>query len=160
MKRDRKAQVATVLLMVALGGVALWKQGAFDRVAPSKAAAAEPRDAIYESLDAVREGNLARFIDGHTGEMESSLRRASREVGDARLLESIQAKNALVKGVAIQEPERISDREVKARVEYVFADRNEVQIVYLERVGERWKIARADGAQRIETLIPYGTPVK
>ena len=76
------------------------------------------------------------------------------------MLESIQAKNALVKGVAIQEPERISDREVKARVEYVFADRNEVQIVYLERVGERWKIASADGAQRIETLIPYGTPVK
>jgi hypothetical protein len=48
---------------------------------------------------------------------------------------------------------------MKARVEYVFADRNEVQIVYLERVGERWKIARVEGAQRIETLMPYGSPV-
>src|SRR5688572_762210 len=119
MKRDRKAQGATVLLMVALGCVTLWKQGAFDRAMAPKAAAAEPRDAIYESLDAVREGSLAKFIDAHTGEMAASLRRASREAGDARLLESIQAKNALVKGVAIQEPERISDREVKARVEYV-----------------------------------------
>ena len=57
------------------------------------------------------------------------------------------------------EPERLSEGEVKARVEYVFAGRNEVQIVYLEKAGERWKIARVDDAQRIETLVPYGTPV-
>lgn len=161
MNRNRKAQAATVLLMGALGCLALWKQGAFHRMAATapKAAAAQPQDAIYESLDAVREGNLAKYFEAHTGAMEVSLRRAAAEIGDARLLESLQAKNAPVKGVAIQEPERISDREVKARVEYVFADRNEVQIVYLEKIGERWKIVRVDGAQRIGTLVPYGTPV-
>ena len=91
--------------------------------------------------------------------MEASLRRAAAEIGEARLLKSLQEKNAPVKGIAILEPERLSEREVKARVEYVFADRNEVQIVYLEKAGERWKIARVEGAQRIETLVPYGTPV-
>ncbi len=46
--------------------------------------------------------------------MEASLRRAVAEIGEARLLESLQAKNAPVKGIAIQEPERLSDRDMKA----------------------------------------------
>ena len=162
MNQNRKAQTATVLLMGALGCVALWKQGAFERVTATgpASAAAQPQDAIYESLDALRQGDLPKYFDAHTGVMEASLRAAVVEVGEARLLESLQARNAPVKGVAIEEPERLSDREMKARVEYVFADRNEVQIVYLEKLGESWKIARVDGAHRIETLIPYGTPVR
>ena len=92
--------------------------------------------------------------------MEASLRRAAAEIGeDASLEVSCKRRTRPVKGIAIQEPERLSEREVKARVEYVFADRNEVQIVYLEKAGERWKIARVENAQRIETLVPYGTPV-
>ena len=107
----------------------------------------------------MREGNLPKYLGAHTGAMEASLRRAAAEIGEARLLESLREKNAPVKGVAIQEPERLSERESKARVEYVFDNRNEVQIVYLEKAGERWKIARVENAQRIETLVPYGTPV-
>ena len=161
MNPNRKAQAGTVLLLSALGCIVLWKQGSFKRVTAStpKASAAQPQDAIYESLDAIREGDLDRFFEAHGGAMEASLRRTVREVGDARLLESLQARNALVKGVAIQEPERLSNREAKARVEYVFAERSEVQIIYLERVGERWKIVRVDGSERVETPIPYGTPV-
>jgi hypothetical protein len=155
MKPDRKAQLATLLMIVALGSVALWKQGVFQKVA---AAPAQPQDTIYETLDAVREGNLQKYLEAHTGGMETSLRRASAEIGEERLLKSLQERNAPVKGVAIQEPERVSDREVKAQVEYVFADRNELQIVYLERTGDRWKIARVDGTQRTEPVIPYGTP--
>ena len=111
-------------------------------------------------LDAVREGNLPKYLEAHTGAMEASLRRAAAEIGEARLLASLQEKNAPVKGIAIQEPERLSDRESKARVEYIFENRNEVQIVYLEKTGERWKIARVENAQRIEPVVPYGTPVK
>jgi hypothetical protein len=155
MKPNRKAQLATLVLMVALGSLAYWKQ-APDRVSTPEA---QPQDAIYQMLDAVREGNLPKYLEAHTGVMETSLRRAAAEIGDAALLKSLQEKNAPVKGIAILEPVRLSDREMKARVEYVFADRNEVQTVYLERTGELWKITRVEGAQRIETLIPYGTPV-
>ena len=162
MKPNRKAQIATAVLMAALGAGVLWKQGAFDRVAAAaqETAAPQPQDAIYQALDAVREGNLAKYIDAHTGTMGASLHRTAAEIGDSRLLQSLQERNAPLKGIAVQEPERLSDGEVKARVEYVFADRNEVQTYYLERSGERWKIARVDGARQIETLIPYGTPVK
>ncbi len=151
-----KTHVATFLLIAALGGLIVWKQGAFRRVA---AAPSQPQDTIYETLDAVREGNLPKYLGAHTGTMEASLRRAVAEIGEERLLKSLQEKNATVKGVAIQEPERLSERESKARVEYVFGNRNEVQIVYLDKAGDRWKIARVENAQRIETLVPYGTPV-
>jgi len=160
MKANRKAQLATLVLIATLGCLALWKQGAFRRVTAARSTPAQPQEVIYEMLDAVREGNLPKYVEVHTGAMETSLRRVVAEVGEARLLKSLQEQYAPVKGIAILEPEPLSEREVKARVEYVFADRNEVQVVYLEKASNRWKIARVDGAQRIETLIPYGTPVK
>lgn len=46
------------------------------------------------------------------------------------------------------------------RVEYVYQDRNEVQMMYLEKRPSGWKISRTDGDERVETLVPYGTPVK
>jgi hypothetical protein len=159
MKANRKARFTTLVLIAALGCLALWKQGVFQRVTATSRPVTQPQDAIYAMLDAVRDGDLPKYLEAHTGPMEASLRRAAAEIGEARLLQSLKEKNAPVKGVAVLEPERLSEREMKARVEYVFADRNEVQIVYLEKAGERWKIARVDGAQRIETLIPYGTPV-
>jgi hypothetical protein len=162
MSPNRKAQIATAVLIAALGAGVLWRQGAFDRVtaAAQQPVVPQPQDAIYQSLDAVRDGNLAKYADAHTGQMEASIRRTAAEIGETRLLQSLQERNAPLKGIAIQEPERLSEREVKARVEYVYADRNEVQTYYVERSGNRWKIARVDGAHRIETLIPYGTPVK
>ena len=62
--------------------------------------------------------------------------------------------------MALQEPQALTDREVKVRVEYVYQDRNEVQQMYLEKSGNNWKITRVDSAERIKTLVPYGTPVR
>ncbi len=56
------------------------------------------------------------------------------------------------------EPEE-SGNDAQVRVEYVYADRNEVQQIFLERVDEIWKIARVSEIQRVETPVPYGTPV-
>jgi hypothetical protein len=41
----------------------------------------------------------------------------------------------------------------------VYRDRNEVQFVYLSRSSSGWKISRVDGAERIKTLVPFGTAV-
>jgi hypothetical protein len=46
------------------------------------------------------------------------------------------------------------------RVEYVYQDRNEAQTMYLEKASSGWKITRVDGAERVKTLVPYGTPVQ
>src|SRR4029079_15328358 len=110
MKRNRKAQLTTLVLMAALGSLALWKR------TPTRASTAEqqPQDVIYEIFDAIRESNLRKYLEAHTGAMETSLRRAAAEIGEARLLQSLQEKNARVKGIAILAPEHLSDREVKA----------------------------------------------
>ena len=49
--------------------------------------------------------------------------------------------------------------QARIRVEYVYEDRNEVQQVELERQDGRWRISSVDSAQRVKTLVPYGTPV-
>ena len=57
------------------------------------------------------------------------------------------------------EPEPVSDSEAKVRVEYVYLDRNESPTLLLRKAGG-WKIASVDSAQRVKTLVPYGTPVR
>jgi hypothetical protein len=52
-----------------------------------------------------------------------------------------------------------SSNEARIRVEYVYADRNEAQQVYLERIDGDWKISGVDASERVKTLVPYGTPV-
>ena len=46
------------------------------------------------------------------------------------------------------------------RVEYVYQDRNEAQMMFLEKAQGGWRIARVDGTERVKTLVPYGTPVQ
>ena len=62
--------------------------------------------------------------------------------------------------VADPEAQTVTDREAKVRVEYVCQDRNEAQTMYLEKGAGGWKISRVDGAERVKTLVPYGTPVQ
>jgi hypothetical protein len=90
--------------------------------------------------------------------MEQSLERARSESAD--FAKYLRDSNAALKGIAVTEPETLSDREVKARVEYVYQDRNEVQYFYLQKLRDGWKISRVDSAERVKTLVPYGTPVK
>jgi len=45
-------------------------------------------------------------------------------------------------------------------VEFVYADRNEAQIYYLEQGRGSWKIARQENAEGVKTPVPYGTTVE
>lgn len=166
MSRDRKTQLLTIAALLAVLAVVLARQGAVKLPAisaPGLALAkreASPQDAIYRMFDAAREGNVSEYLAMHTGQMESALRTAIQEQTEAGFAAYLRQTNAPVKGLALQEPEPLTDREVKVRVEYVFEDRNEVQQMYLERISGQWKISRVDAAERIKTIVPYGTPVQ
>ena len=156
MNKERKAQIITAgVLVVALGVVVARKARPN---APSEPAG--PQDAIYAMLDAAREGNVRRFMSSYSGEMAQSLGQTLREGGEPQFAKYLRESNVAVKGVAINEPQPLSEREVKARVEYVYQDRNEVQYMYLEKTGAGWKIHRVDSSDRVKTLVPYGTPVQ
>lgn len=118
-----------------------------------------PRDTIYAMLDAARDGDVAAYIDCYGGEMTRRLEQSRDEMTREGFAKYLRDRNAEIKGIAINEPEQASDSRVRVRVEYVYEDRNEAQLVYLEKTGGDWKIVGLDSAERVPTLVPYGTPV-
>ncbi len=168
MRNDTQAKVITALLAL---GVVVYVAGEKNgwRL-PSAADAGEliggvssepkpPRDTIYTMLDAARDGDGDAYIACHAGEMARQLEQSRDEMSPQGFARYLTERNREIKGVAINEPELATEDQARIRVEYVYQDRNEVQQVYLERLGDDWKITGVDAAERVKTLVPYGTPV-
>jgi hypothetical protein len=147
MTRERKAQSLTFAVLAIALGIALLRGVRF-RTVPT-----EPQDTIYAMLNAAKAGDVKGYLAAYTGSMEEALRQS---VSESYLRES----TAGVKGTAVSDPEKISSTQVKIRVEYIYQDRNETQIMYLDQTPKGWKISRTENQERVKTLIPYGTPVK
>lgn len=170
MSKDAKAQTLTVAIILAGLGTIAWNQGGFDRIwrqtatdgtflgIGSPAKPLEPRDAIYAMLDAARAGSVDEYLGCYAGQLERTLRQSMEEMGSQRFADFLRERNRDIKGIAMNAPEEVGS-EAQVRVEYVYADRNEVQQIYLQRQGEDWKISRVSEIQRVETPVPYGTPV-
>ena len=168
MTRERQAQVATVALLVAgLGFVAMKRSGwqasaaTLSSLLTTRApAGSTPQETVYRMMDAARDGNVRAYLGCFTGEMQTTLRQIVAEKGEGALESYIRNFNASVKGVALQEPTSVAEREVRIRVEFVYRDRNEAQTYYLDRSGGSWKIARQENAEGVKTPVPYGTTVE
>ena len=160
MTKDRTAQVITLGFIALVIAVVVLRQAGWSPSAGDRRQAQSPQDTIYAMLDAAREGDVEAYIGHYEGQIRASLERAIEEQGAGGFAEYLRQSNAPIKGIAITAPEKLSPNSVKARVEYVFADRNEVQFMFLENTGGEWAITRVDAAQRIKTLVPYGTPVE
>ena len=158
MTQRRKAQVLTIGALALAFGIAIGRKQV-SRLSPETAPAAA-QDAIYAMLDASRTGDVQAYLSSYAGQMRSALEQSVRETGPERFSRYLKDSNSAIKGIAVSDPEPISGRETKIRLEYVYQDRNEAQTVYLERAGGNWKITRVDGSERVKTLIPYGTPVQ
>ena len=154
----RNAQAITIAVLVAVAAAVLGRQWGWS---PSRSPAGRtPQDAIYSMLDAAREGDVGAYLDSYSGRLRAELEQGVREQGKRQFGESLRTANAAIKGIAINVPEPMPEGRVRARVEYVYQDRNEVQWMYLEQVDSRWRIGRVEAAQRIPTVVPYGTPVE
>jgi hypothetical protein len=157
MPNNRKAQFASILVLLAGLGVAL------ARKVPSPArdtANREPQDAVYAMLDAARAGDVKTYLASYTGAMQAALRQTVLETNEPSFARYLKDSNAAIKGVAISDPEKVGDGEVRLRVEYIYQDRNEAQVLFLAPEKNGWKISRIDSGERIRTLIPYGMPVR
>ena len=159
-----RGATAKILTAAALAGLALFagaRQNGWRLpvVGGSPERVEEPRDAVYRLLDAAREGDVEAYLACHSGEMRRRLEQSRDEMSQAEFRQYLQARNRLIKGVAVNEPNKTSADRATLEVEYVYEDRNETQRFYLERSAGDWRIARADPARRTPTLVPYGTPV-
>ena len=111
-----------------------------------------PEDAIYAMLDAARLADPQAYLDCYTDQMKDQLAETLKESGTANFADYLKTSNASVQGVALSPPQTVTAGLAKVRVEYV-------QFVYLSRSSSGWKISRVDGAERIKTLVPFGTAV-
>jgi hypothetical protein len=157
MTHRRKAQTLTIALIVLVLGIAVGRKQ-FRSFAARQAAT--PHDTVYAMLDASRAGNTRAYLENYAGKMRAALEQSVRESGEDRFSRYLKETNSAIKGIAISELELLSDREAKLRVEYVYQDRNEAQMMYFANEGGRWRIARVEGTERVKTLVPYGTPVE
>lgn len=163
MKKENLAKVLTALLILAVLGIVFgkklkWSAPQFPAI--STAAPTSPQDTIYAMLDSARAGDVKQYLSYFAGDVASALRQQLRESGENAFAGYLQSTQSGVKGVALNEPQVLTDREVKVRVEFVYQDRNEIQFMTLEKSNSAWKITKLDSAERVKTLVPYGTPVQ
>ena len=169
MRKETRAKIVTVVVLAGAFAIVLAQKTGWRardlRLSDLTARAAPkpdptPQDAIYGMLDAARAGDTKLYLASYAGQMESALRQSVAESTPSKFAQYLKDSNAAIKGIAISEPQSLTDREVKVRVEYVYQDRNEAQFMYLEKMASGWKIARVDGVERVKSLVPYGTPVQ
>jgi hypothetical protein len=116
-----------------------------------------PEDAIYAMLDAARAGNIRAYLDSFSGPMHDQLLQTVNENTEPKFSAYLTAQNAAFQGVAIALIDRPSETEANARLEYVYSNRNEIQNLFLKNEHGGWKILKVAGAERIKTLVPFGT---
>jgi hypothetical protein len=158
MRKHRLIQILTLLVLAAALGVSVARKTGL-RFTNSQSAGQDPQATVYAMVDAARTGDVKAYLAAFTGPMEAGLRQTLAETKEAEFSTYLRGSATGIKGVAVYEPQ-INQGTATVRVEYVYQDRNQVQMMYLRQGSKGWKIFRTDGDERIKTLIPYGTPVK
>lgn len=166
MTKQRQAQFVTLAVIVI--GLALvvgretgWRlpSGSGEALFSGSQEPETPTDTINRMMDAARDGDVNGYLACFSGQMEKTLRQSVEEMSSSGFADYLKTNNKLIKGFAMYEPKEVSESAVDVQVEYVYADRNEAQHFRLEKLLGRWTITKVDGIERVETIVPYGTPV-
>ncbi|MBM3793269.1 MAG: hypothetical protein FJW31_04215 [Acidobacteria bacterium] len=170
MNRARQAQTITAVVLTALVLFLITRRPrttAPTEASPVPVAATAPtgptaQDTVYAMLDAARAGDGAAYLRYFDGELAAGLRQSATEQGAAPFSQYLKESHAPVKGIAVSEVPGAPGAagETRLRVELVYADRNEAQVMHLAKAGGEWKIIKLETASRVKTLVPYGTPVQ
>lgn len=153
MTRNGKVRVATIVILLGAVAFSVARRVREPRRDP------EPEDTVYAMLNAARTGDIRAYLASHDEPMRATLRKSFADSSDAAFATYLRESNAAVKGTAISDLGAVGS-ETRLRVEYVYEDRNEVQIMYLAEGPNGWKITRTENDERIATTVRYGTPVR
>ena len=167
MKKDVQAKIVTGLLIAGVIGFVVAKRTGWEPSSGSGSSLisrkskkpVEPRDTIYAMLDAARDGDVEAYVGCFTGEAERRIAQSRDEMTAERFATYLAERNREIKGIAINQAEPAGEGRTHIRVEYVYEDRNEAQRFLLTEANGEWRIAGMEQAERVETLVPYGTPV-
>lgn len=160
MSPARRTQLVTVAVLVLLGGLLALRQTGWRPLGRGAPRGATPEDAVYAMFEAARRGDLETYLECLRGPARTAIEQAVAETGRQAFARYLRERHQPIKGIAITAPERLSEDEVAARVEYVFENRNEVQQLRLERVEGAWRVTQWAAAETRKPRIPYGAPVE
>lgn len=171
MSKESKVRAVTMIVIVVaallvIGRKAGWQlatSGGLGCMSPQAESAPQaesrPQDTIYRMLDAAGRGDASAYIACYSGAMRRRLEQSHDEMTAGGFARYLTENNRQIKGIAIAEPQTLSGGEVEVRVEFVYQDRNEAQRFLLAESAGEWTITRVSAAERVETPVPYGTPV-
>jgi hypothetical protein len=118
-----------------------------------------PQDAIYGMLDAARAGNTSDYVDIFSGPLQQQVQQVVKEGGKAQFASYLTRQSTSFQSVALSVTDQPSEVEARVRVEYVYVNRNEVQVFHLRKIRSRWKVVGVSSTDITKTLIPWGTAV-
>lgn len=127
--------------------------------AQSPTAVTTPSERVQAMSRLAEEGSADEYVDCFTGKLKAKIEQTREDMTDEEFGAVIRKRAGAVKGVAISNREELADGGVRLRVDWVFADRNEIQTFTLRADGDDWKIAEITDSQYEKPEIPYGTEV-
>jgi hypothetical protein len=166
MTGEKLAKVVTPLVVLSLLAVVVARKTGVNwrpettAVQQAAKAGATPQDTIYATLEAARAGDAKAYLELYGGQTRITLDQTYKEKGESGFRDYLRQSTAELKGLAVFDPKAVGEGAMEVRVEYVYQDRNEAQLFQLEKSAAGWKIMRVLDAERVKTLVPYGTPVQ
>src|SRR5580698_10117700 len=101
----------------------------------SRSTPATPEDTVYGMLDAARAGNTAVYVDTFSGPLQQQIQQVIRETGRTQFATYLTGQSSSFQSIALSVADQPSDVEARLRIEYVYANRNEVQTFHLRKSG-------------------------
>jgi len=118
-----------------------------------------PEEAVRRMFEFGSKGDVGGYIGCFDEDLAARLKADAERMGRAKFGAYLKKRNSPVKGMAFSDVRKTRDDEVRMKVEWVFLDRNEVQLFTLRRVRGKWKIKDMSDPKYVKPLVPYGTKV-
>ena len=141
-----------------LGALLAWMlclAGCGGKAEPGSAAA----DCIHNMLRYSREGRTAEYLDCFEPKLRAKLEGERDAMKAGEFADYLRRRAQPVRGFACSDETVLDENTNRIKVEWVFEDRNEIQLFSLKRIDGVWKIADMTEAQYKKPSVPYGTKV-
>jgi hypothetical protein len=163
MKKNHAARWITLGILASALGFVVWRKdpppAANGSAVGGSPTGSSEQDAVYAMFDAAKDGRIDAYLSAYTGAVRASIEQTVKEQGREKFAAYLREQTVAVKGLALQDPQKVTDTQTRLQVDYIYQDRTETQALTLDFIAGAWRISRIEAAQRVRTLVPYGTPV-
>ncbi len=118
-----------------------------------------PTAAVSALIDAARAADAQAYLNLTSGPLREKLDQTQAEMGDDGFRQYLQQFGDGIKGLAVPTGDEVQGDTITLDVEFIFADRNELQQMTFERRRNGWTITSMETAEMVKPPVPYGTPV-